>query len=143
MLFGPHIFSSRNDDDDTNHNDANYQHNDTGLTSVGSLYLPHGITIKKLEAIMDRSLGADVSCELYKINLATGAKTVLDTAIRAVAGIGIASGAIANPPGIGEVVDVTAFHYACRFFAAGFVLNQPKIYGVRLFVDVPGVEVAV
>src|SRR4051812_3650311 len=35
MLFGPHIFEGRNDEDDTVHQDAYYGHKDTGLTSVG------------------------------------------------------------------------------------------------------------
>lgn len=141
MVFGGNIFEAVNDDDDTRHEDSGFEHQDNGQTSYANLYLPNGITIQKLQASMDRSLSPDVSLELYKINYHTGAKTVLDTVVRAVGGIGLSDGAIAYPvPGIGEVVDSVNFVYGCRFFAGAFALTNPKILAVKLTVDVPGVS---
>lgn len=141
MLFGPHILEATNDEDDARHNDENFQLTDPGLTARGSLYLPHGITIKKLEASMDRGLGSDCSCELFKVHYGTGVKTVIDTVLRNVAGIGLSAGAIANPPGIGEVVDANTYHYGVRFFGTPIALfAQHKFYCVKLTVDVPGIQ---
>jgi hypothetical protein len=143
MAFGPHILEATNDEDDTRHEDTGYKHNDNGLTSVGSLYFPDGVTIQKVQASMDRSLSPDVTLELFKVNIHTGAKTVLDTVVRAVAGIGLSDGAIANPPGIGEVVDSENFVYGVKFTAGAFLLTNPKCYGILVTVDVPGVQAAV
>lgn len=140
MLFGPNIFEARNDEDDATHQNPYFQLTDPGLTGQASLYLPHGITIKKLEAAMDRGLGTDCSLELYKVNYLTGAVTVLDTVLRNVAGLGLSAGAIANPPGIGEVVDSNTYHYGCRFFGTPAPFAQHKIYAVKLTIDSPGVS---
>lgn len=139
MAFGPHMMDAVNDEDDTRHEVDGFEHQDTGLTSFGSLYLPSGITIQKLQASMDKSLSANCTCTLFKINIHTGARTDLDAAVRAVAGIGLSDGAIANPPGIGDVVDSTNYVYGVEFVAAGFVLTKPKLFAVLLTVDVPGI----
>ena len=137
--FGPHLFESRNDEDDTDHQDAYIGMNTSGLTIVGSLKLPHNATIKKIEASMDRGAAATCSLELYKINLTSGAKTSLDTAVRGVAGVGISAGAIANPPGINDVVDVGTYAYSARFFADGWIVTSPKLYGVIVTVDIASI----
>src|SRR4051812_30977592 len=63
MSFGPHTFDAVNDNDDTDHQSSYLGMNSTGLTFNGSIYLPHGITIMKLEASMDKQAAADCSCE--------------------------------------------------------------------------------
>lgn len=139
LSFGPHTFDAVNDNDDTDHQSGYLGMNTTGLTFNGTLYLPHGISIMKLEASMDKGLAATCSLELFKINLTSGAKTVLDTAVRSVAGVGITAGAIANPPGILEVTDSATYVYGARFFADAWVITGPKFYGITLTVDIPSI----
>lgn len=143
MAFGPHTLEAVNDEDDTDHQSAYIGMNTSGLTLNGSIYVPDGITIQRVQASMDRQNAASCSMELFKHNLTTGVKTTLDTVVRGVAGIGVSDGAIANPPGIGDVVDSDNYVYGVRFFAAGWIVSGPRFYGLKLFVDVPGVEAAV
>lgn len=137
LLFGPHGFEAVNDNDDTRHNTESFEFNASGLTGVGSIRLPHGATIQKIEAVMDKGVCANVTFELVKVAYLTAAQTIIDTVVRAAAGLGLSAGVILNPPGIGEVVDINTYHYVGRFTAGAFVppLQGPRLYAVRITVD--------
>lgn len=134
MIFGPHIFEARNDEDNTDHDDEYFEMLDTGLTIVGSAYLPHGITVKKLEASMDRQGAATASLAFYKVNYTTGVPTTIDTVTKNVGGIGIHAGA---GGALTEIIDSSINHYAFKFTGAFFVGSGPRLYCVRLTVDIP------
>lgn len=136
MLFGPHLFSSRNDEDDTDHQDQYFSLNTSGLSSVASPRFPGGITITKLEAAMDRQAAANAVLSLIKYNYTTGVLIgTVDTVTRALGGVGLSAGAGGV---LAEVVDsASTTIYLFKFTGAGFVGTGPRLYGVRVTFNIP------
>lgn len=141
MIFGPHGFHAVNDEDNVRWEKEAIRMNETGLTINGTIYLPHGLTITKFEAAMDRGAAANCVAKLHRVAYATGvASAAIDTATRAIAGVGITAGAGGV---LAEVVDSSTNFYMVEFTAAGWVITGPRLFAVRLTVDVPGSQSAV
>src|SRR6266498_1975426 len=128
LVFGPQGFQSLNDEDDTVVTEESFRSdNEAGKHACMALKIPTGVTITLFEATLSAVAGS-VQCELYKVNLTTGAKTSISTVTRSGTSPGIASSAA-----LSEAVDGSA-HYGVRLIAPGQFIS---CYGIRITVTVP------
>lgn len=135
MVFGPSIFQAVQDEDDMRWELEAVRMNETGRTINGSIRLPTGITITKFEASMDRGGAASAVATFKRVNYNDGTSGTIDTATKVAAGIGIQAGAGGV---LAEVVDSSLFHYVVVFTAAAWIITGPRLFCVRLTVNVPG-----